>query len=45
MKRVQIYLTDKEFLAIAKIIKENGGGTRSEIVRKAIDIYIEKNNK
>lgn len=42
MKRTQIYLTNKENLGIVKIIKENGGGTKADIIRRALDEYIQK---
>lgn len=42
MKRTQIYLTDKQNQEIVLIIKNNGGGTKAELIRRAIDEYIEK---
>ena len=42
MKRVQIYLTELEIKEIKKIIKNNGGGTKSDIIRRAVDEYINK---
>ena len=44
MKRVQIYLTELEIKEIKKIIKNNGGGTKSDIIRRAVDEYINKFN-
>ncbi len=40
MKRTNIYLTDSQEEAIAKIIKDDGGRTKAEHVRNAIDRYI-----
>jgi nitrogen fixation/metabolism regulation signal transduction histidine kinase len=42
MKRNQVYLTDKEDAGIIQIIKDNGGGTKAEHIRRALDEYIEK---
>lgn len=45
MKRTQIYLTNPENESIKEIIKKNSGGTKAEIIRRALDEYIEKYNK
>ena len=45
MKRTQIYLTDKEEEGILTIIKKNGGGTKAEHIRRALDDYIDKYNQ
>lgn len=42
MKRTQIYITDSENESIRQIIKENGGGTKADIIRRALDEYIQK---
>ena len=42
MKRTQIYLTDSENESVKQIIKKNGGGTKADIIRRALDEYIQK---
>lgn len=42
MVRTQIYLTDLENKGINNIIKNNGGGTKAEHIRRAIDEYLIK---
>ena len=42
MKRTQVYLTEPENKSINEIIKKNGGGSKAEIIRRALDEYIEK---
>ena len=43
MKRMQIYLTNSEIDGINKLIEKNGGGTKSDIVRRAVDYYLSFN--
>lgn len=45
MKRTNIYLTIPQEEAIVKIIQYNGGGTKAEIVRNALNDYIKKYSK
>jgi metal-responsive CopG/Arc/MetJ family transcriptional regulator len=41
MVRTQIYLTEKERASLAKLSKEKGK-KQSELIREAIDLYLEK---
>jgi metal-responsive CopG/Arc/MetJ family transcriptional regulator len=41
MKRTQIYLTEEEHKAIKAIAKRRGR-TQSEVIRKAVDDYVEQ---
>ena len=42
MIRTQIYLTNLENKGIQDLIKNNGGGTKAEHIRRAIDEYLNK---
>jgi hypothetical protein len=41
MQRTQIYLTDEQEIKIKKFQKQIGGMTKSEIIRRALDLYLE----
>lgn len=42
MKRLDMYITEKQEESIGKIIEETKLGTKSQHIRNAIDEYIEK---